>query len=152
VMVCSHSQSGPSGQLPVHDDPGESSGRVLARLAERVDDDLILLIAHDGHDFAVELLDDLVWQWCHALVCPEDLAIARGNLRPPDVEVLVALGSVIRVPDGVDVATAGHSVLQRRAAHGFTCGWGRSTRSRGGDSRVRSCWPLAWFPGPLAPP
>jgi hypothetical protein len=99
-MVCSHSQSGPSGQLPVHDDPGESSGRVLARLAERVDDDLILLIAHDGHDFAVELLDDLVWQWCHALVCPEDLTVVGCDLGGPDVEVLVALGGVLRAEEG----------------------------------------------------
>ena len=75
--------------------PVDGDGDVIlwfrARRADRLHHDLILLVAHDGHHLAVEALDDVGRNGRRALVCPKHLAVMCGDLRGPDVEVLVAL-------------------------------------------------------------
>ena len=48
---------------------------VDARVSHGLDHNLVLFVAHNGHDLAVKFLDDVGWQRRNALVGPKYLAI-----------------------------------------------------------------------------
>ena len=80
-------------------------------LANRVDHHLVVLVAGDRDDLALESLHDLLGERLVVLVRPEGLPVRRGNLGGPHIEVVVAAGSVVVLEGDAYLVDGGDDVV-----------------------------------------